>query len=90
MSEHTLQVECRVPDDSVRQTEEDIAWILAHPAFSDWLKAALRSAITCEHLQVANDLELLNHLVRRWSLARIDAGQRGAQALPKGSKPLLP
>jgi hypothetical protein len=46
---------------------------LAHPAFRDWLKQTLRSAITCESLQVANDLELLNHLARPGSLSRIDA-----------------
>jgi hypothetical protein len=37
--------------------------------------------MTCDPLQIANDLELLNHVVRAWSLARIDLGLLGARAV---------
>lgn len=56
----------------VRLAEEHIGWILDHPAFSQWLKHALRSAIACDPERVANDLEILTHLLRGWTAARID------------------
>lgn len=86
MSDTTLSADLRLAEASVRQAEQNVAWILAHPAFSDWLKETLRRAMTCDPLQVANDLELLNHVVRAWSLARIDADLLGARAFPKNSK----
>lgn len=68
MSDTALHTELRLSAASVRHAEENTAWILAHPAFSDWLKETLRSAMTCDPSQVANDLELLNHYcsVHRW------------------------
>jgi len=85
LSDTTLSADLRLAEASVRQAEQNVAWILAHPAFSDWLKETLRSAMTCDPLQVANDLELLNHVVRAWSLARIDSGLLGARALSHDS-----
>ncbi len=86
MSSITLSADLRLAEASVRQAEQNVAWILAHSAFSDWLKETLRSAMTCDPLQVANDLELLNHVARAWSLARIDADLLAARAFPKDSK----
>ncbi len=54
----------------VLRSEEHIRSALAHPAFSDWLKTALRDAISRDPLVVANDLELLTHLLRPWTEAR--------------------
>lgn len=56
----------------LRQSERNIEWILGHPGFSDWLKISLRTALTREAIAVANDLEILNHLLRAWTLARMD------------------
>ncbi len=53
----------------VLRSEAHIRSALAHPAFSEWLKAALRSAIDRDPLAVANDLELLTHLLRPWAEA---------------------
>ena len=58
--------------------ERRIHRALAHPAFSDWLKSALRSALECEPLRLANDLELLGHLLRPWSEARLAHHQDAA------------
>jgi acyl-CoA hydrolase len=80
LSDTALSADLRLAEASVHHAEQNVAWILAHPAFSDWLKETLRSALTYDPLQVANDLELLNHVVRAWSLARIDAGLLGARA----------
>ncbi|MGC8522164.1 MAG: hypothetical protein ACP5PN_09960 [Steroidobacteraceae bacterium] len=55
----------------VLRSEEHIRSALAHPAFSDWLKSALRGALDRDPLVVANDLELLMHLLRPWAEARL-------------------
>lgn len=40
-----------------------ILWVLENPAMSDWLKEALRSAVSEDPVALANDLEILHHLV---------------------------
>lgn len=40
-----------------------IAWVLEHPHTSDWLKGALRAALDTDPIAVANDVELLKHLL---------------------------
>lgn len=59
----------------VLNTERRIRRALAHPAFSNWLKNALRTALECNPLILANDLELLGHLLRPWSEARLAQNQ---------------
>jgi hypothetical protein len=54
------------------EAEQRIAWVFAHPGFSDWLKDALRNSLSREPLDVANDLELLGQLLRPWAKARLD------------------
>jgi hypothetical protein len=54
------------------EVERRIAWILAHPDISDWLKATVRKALDRDPIDVANDLEILIHLLRPWTNARID------------------
>lgn len=55
----------------VFSTERRIAHALGHPAFSEWLKQALRSALARDPIALGNDLELLEHLLRPWVAARI-------------------
>jgi hypothetical protein len=52
--------------------EQRIAWILAHPGVSEWLKDALRNALDRDPVDVANDLELLSQLLHPWANAQID------------------
>jgi hypothetical protein len=56
----------------LREAEERIAWIEAHPAFSSWLKETLRAAVGRDPVAVINDLEILGHLLRGWASASID------------------
>ena len=51
-------------DPKLREAEQRIEWVLAHPAISMWLKAALRSAAGRDPIQTLNDLELLRILVQ--------------------------
>lgn len=44
---------------AVEQIDENIAQIMAHNATSDWLKWALRTALTRDPIGVANDAEIL-------------------------------
>jgi hypothetical protein len=53
------------------RAERRIEHALAHPAFSEWLKQALRTAIGRDPVALANDLELLEHLLRAWVEARM-------------------
>ncbi|WP_194954773.1 hypothetical protein [Sphingopyxis solisilvae] len=45
------------------KSDEQIAWILAHPAMSPWLKQALRTARERDPNAVLNDLEVLRHVM---------------------------
>lgn len=53
-------------------TDERIAWILAHPRMSPWLKDALRVARTRDPIEVLNELEILVVLLRSDCEARIE------------------
>lgn len=59
----------------LREAQERIAWIEAHPAFSVWLKETLRTALRRDPVAVMNDLEILGHLLRGWANASIDANR---------------
>lgn len=56
-----------------------ISWVLNNPAMSDWLKEALRSALREDPVALANDFEILRHLIvpRTGILARESVGVRG-------------
>ncbi len=43
--------------------DAQIAWVLAHPHMSDWLKQALRGANGRDPIALQNDMEILRHLV---------------------------
>jgi hypothetical protein len=46
--------------------EQRIDWVLAHPHTSPWLKTSLASARQRNPLDVLNDLEFLDCLLRAW------------------------
>lgn len=43
--------------------DERIAFVLSSPNSSEWLKQTLRSALPLDPITVANDLEVLRHLL---------------------------
>lgn len=59
------------PDDTLTTNDQRIAWILAHPGTSPWLKDALRAARARDPVEVLNELEILNLLLRTECEARI-------------------
>ncbi len=54
------------------EAEVQIAWVLAHPGMSNWLKDAFRTAADCDPVDLLNDLEILCLLLRAKSQAAID------------------
>ncbi len=56
----------------VERAIQHVDWILEHPAFSDWIKHALRTAIERDPVSVANDVELLKHVLHAWTSAQLD------------------
>jgi hypothetical protein len=54
------------PVDAMQTNDERIAWVVAHPGMSPWLKAALNGATQCHPVEVQNDLEILNLLLRTY------------------------
>ena len=60
------------PPDDIQQTNaERIAWVLAHPRMSPWLKEALRGARERDPVEILNELEILNLLLRTECETRI-------------------
>ncbi len=59
------------PDDALKTNEQRIAWVLAHPSTSAWLKDALRAARQRDPVEVLNELEMLNLLLRNDCAARL-------------------
>ena len=59
------------PDDVPDTNDERIAWILAHPRMSPWLTEALRGARERDPVEVLNELEILNLLLRTDCRTRI-------------------
>lgn len=56
-------------EDSLKEIDYQIAWVLGHPGMSSWLKTALGTALARDHVAVVNDLEILNLLLRSRSRA---------------------
>lgn len=56
-----------VPDstchDRLVSLDEQIRWVLENPAMTKWLKSALQSALVEDPISLANDLEILTHLL---------------------------
>lgn len=55
------------------QLNDRIAWVLERPQISPWLKAALTGARARDPIDVLNELEILNLLLRADCDARIHA-----------------
>lgn len=71
------------PAIAMQTNDERIAWVLAHPQMNPWLKAALRGATQCHPVEVQNDLEILNLLLRAY-VARGLAGKEKDQDPMRG------
>lgn len=59
-------------DHRLKVAEERIQWVLDRPGMSDWVKGALRTARERNPVDVLNDLEVLNALLRTHAEARVD------------------
>lgn len=59
------------PNDVLQNHNDHINWFLAHPGASRWLKSALSEARTRDPVELLNDLELLNRLLRPMCETRI-------------------
>jgi len=70
------------PADAVSEAERQIAWVLAHPGMSDWLKDALKSAADRDPVHLLSDLEILGLLLRTKSQAIIDEQLRQSSSPP--------
>jgi hypothetical protein len=74
------------PDDALTTNDQRIAWILAHPRTSAWLKDALRAARERDPVEVLNELEILNLLLRTECEERMRLEPETAtDGQPKGS-----
>lgn len=51
------------PEVELAAIEHRIAWVLAHPGTSPWLRAALEAALAGDPVEIANDVEMLRHLL---------------------------
>lgn len=60
-------------DDELEKNQKRIAWVLAHPGVSPWLKEALQAARERDPVDVLNELEILSLLLRSECNARIRA-----------------
>ena len=68
------------PDDALTTNDQRIAWVLAHLGTSAWLKDALRAARQRDPVEVLNELEILNLLLRTDCEARIRLFRLDAEA----------
>jgi len=50
-----------------RAVEEQLFFVMAHPGMSKWLKNAMSSALERHPVEVLNDLEILNLILRNRS-----------------------
>lgn len=60
------------------RSNENIDWVLSRPNMSSWLKEALTTARDRDPIDVLNDLEILNYILRTRSKACIQALEKGA------------
>lgn len=57
---------------ALQMAEERIDWILSHPDSSGWLKNTLRTARDRNPIDVLNDLEIANTLIKSRTYALVD------------------
>ncbi|WP_010545825.1 hypothetical protein [Sphingomonas elodea] len=51
------------PEVEIAAIEHRIAWVLAHPGTSAWLRSALEAALREDPVTITNDVEMLRHLL---------------------------
>lgn len=56
--------------------DEQISFVLTHPATSNWLKNALSAALTVDPISAMNDLEILNLIIRQRAEQLVQEGYR--------------
>lgn len=64
--------------DDTASVDAQIEFVLGHPHMSDWIKDTLRGALSCSPIEVLNDLEILNRVLRAWSEQLIAGADCGA------------
>lgn len=74
------------PDDALTTNDQRIAWILAHPRTSPWLKDALRAARARDPVELLNELEILTLLLRADCEARMPLFRLEAETETEGQR----
>lgn len=75
------------PTDSASAVEAQLAFVLQHPGMSDWIKRALLDAVNRPPIEVLNDLEILNRILRsRAEVMLSGVCQTGEATLRDGSR----
>lgn len=75
--------------DTASAVEAQVAFVLQHPGMSDWIKRALLGALDRPPIEVLNDLEILNRILRsRAEVMLPGACQAGDATLLNGSRTL--
>ena len=59
--------------DALSDVDDQISFVLDHPHMSDWIKRTLASALACSPIQLLNDLEVLNQILRTRSALLINS-----------------
>ena len=68
------------PKDALVKSDEQIEWVLSRSNMSQWLKDALAAARDRDPIDVLNDLEILNYLLRTRSNTWIQSALEEPQA----------
>lgn len=66
--------------------DDQIDFVLSHPHMSDWIKQTLASALACSPIELLNDLEVLNQILRTRSALLIDTGAIGVGVVRTSQK----
>lgn len=78
-------MECeRTAREALKSAEEPIKWVLANQNMSEWLKQALRTAMDRDPVDVLNDLEILQTLLRLRCQCLIDLSVRAGKQRDAG------
>ncbi|OYY91393.1 MAG: hypothetical protein B7Y45_03715 [Sphingomonas sp. 28-66-16] len=75
------------PEVALKIADAQIAWVCQHPGTSGWLKATLREALAGDPVAIANDVELLHHLLQARATAWVRHQLDQAQATPRAHWP---
>jgi hypothetical protein len=69
----------------LRSAEERIEWVLSNPDISEWLKHALHGAMDRDPVDLLNELEILNALLRPKCQCLIETSYSWSIAGPRNS-----